>query len=226
MTQKLTIDIVSDVVCPWCYIGKRKLEAALASPEAAGLPPLKIRWHPFQLNPDMPQAGVPRKQYLEDKFGGPERAAEIYARVSAAGKAVGLSLNFDGIKQQANTLLAHALIAYAQQSPQNDAANKLGNDVKERIMKAYFVDGLFIGNVDVLVEIAVAAGLQGAAVREFLSDPAQCDAVAQADAQARQMGVSGVPFFIFNQKVAVSGAQEPAALLAAMQQALIAESSA
>ena len=225
-TQTLTIDIVSDVVCPWCYIGKRKLEAALASPEAAGLPPITIRWHPFQLNPDMPQAGVPRKQYLEDKFGGPERAAEIYARVGAAGKSVGLSLNFDGIKQQANTLLAHALIAYAQQSPQNDASNKLGNDVKERIMKAYFVDGLFIGSVDVLVEIAVAAGLQGAAVREFLSDPAQCDAVAQADAQARQMGVSGVPFFIFNQKVAVSGAQEPAALLAAMQQALIAESSA
>ena len=219
-TQTLTIDIVSDVVCPWCYIGKRKLEAALASPEAASLPPIEIRWHPFQLNPDMPQAGVPRKQYLEDKFGGPERAAEIYARVGAAGKAVGLNLNFEGIKQQANTLLAHALIAYAQQSPQNDSVNKLGNDIKERIMKAYFVDGLFIGSIDVLVDIAVAAGLQAHAVREFLNDPAQRDAVSQADAQARQMGVSGVPFFIFNQKVAVSGAQEPAALLAAMQQAL------
>lgn len=219
-TQTLTIDIVSDVVCPWCYIGKRKLEAALASPEAVGLPPIEIRWHPFQLNPDMPSAGVPRKQYLEDKFGGPERAAEIYARVGAAGKAVGLNLNFDGIKQQANTLLAHALISYAQQSPQNDSANTLGNDVKERIMKAYFVEGQFIGSIDVLVDIAVAAGLQAAAVREFLNDPAQRDAVSQADAQARQMGVSGVPFFIFNQKVAVSGAQEPAALLAAMQQAL------
>jgi predicted DsbA family dithiol-disulfide isomerase len=218
--ETLTIDIVSDVVCPWCYIGKRKLEAALASPEAAGLPPIEIRWHPFQLNPDMPSAGVPRKQYLEDKFGGSERAAEIYARVGAAGKAVGLNLNFDGIKQQANTLLAHALIAYAQQSPQNDSANTLGNEVKERIMKAYFVDGQFIGSIDVLVDIAVAAGLQAAAVREFLNDPSQRDAVSQADAQARQMGVSGVPFFIFNQKVAVSGAQEPAALLAAMQQAL------
>ena len=220
MTPTLTIDIVSDVVCPWCYIGKRKLEAALASPEAAGLPPIQIRWHPFQLNPDLPQAGVSRKQYLEDKFGGPERAAEIYARVGAAGRAVGLNLNFDGIKQQANTLLAHALIAFAQQSPQNDAANTLGNDVKERIMKAYFVDGLFIGNIDVLVDIAASAGLPGEEVRAFLGDSAQRDAVSQADAQARQMGVSGVPFFIFNQKVAVSGAQEPAALLAAMQQAL------
>ena len=87
-------------------------------------------------------------------------------------------------------------------------------------MKAYFVDGLFIGSIDVLVDIAVAAGLQAAQVREFLSDDAQRDAVSQADAQARQMGVNGVPFFIFNQRVAVSGAQEPAALLAAMQQAL------
>ena len=220
MTHTLTIDIVSDVVCPWCYIGKRKLEAALASHEAAGLPPIQIRWHPFQLNPDMPEEGVPRKQYLEDKFGGPARAAEIYARVGAAGKAVGLNLNFEGIKQQANTLLAHALIAYAQQSPNNDALNTLGNDVKERIMKAYFVDGQFIGSLDVLVDIASAAGMDAAAVRTYLSNPAERDAVAQADAQARQMGVSGVPFFIFNQKVAVSGAQEPAALLAAMQQAL------
>lgn len=220
MTHTLTIDIVSDVVCPWCYIGKRKLEAALASHEAAGLPPIQIRWHPFQLNPDMPEEGVPRKQYLEVKFGGPARAAEIYARVGAAGKAVGLNLNFEGIKQQANTLLAHALIAYAQQSPNNDALNTLGNDVKERIMKAYFVDGQFIGSLDVLVDIASAAGMDAAAVRTYLSNPAERDAVAQADAQARQMGVSGVPFFIFNQKVAVSGAQEPAALLAAMQQAL------
>ena len=220
MTPVLTIDIVSDVVCPWCYIGKRKLEAALASPEAAGLPPIQIRWHPFQLNPDLPQAGVSRKQYLEDKFGGPERAAEIYARVGTAGKAVGLDLNFDGIKQQANTLLAHTLIAYAQQSPKNDAVNTLGNDVKERIMKAYFVDGLFIGSMDVLVDIAASAGLPVAEVRAFLSDSVQRDAVSQADAQARRMGVTGVPFFIFNQKVAVSGAQEPAALLAAMQQVL------
>ena len=218
--SKLTIDIVSDVVCPWCYIGKRKLEAALALPQAAELPTAQIRWHPFQLNPDLPESGVPRKQYLEQKFGGAARAAEIYERVGAAGKAVGLNLNFDGIQQQANTLLAHALIAFAQQSASNDAANRIGNDVKERIMKAYFVDGLFIGNIDVLADIAVAAGLDGTAARAYLEDPLARQAVAQADAQARQMGVSGVPFFIFNQKVAVSGAQEPAALLAAMQQAL------
>lgn len=216
----LTIDIVSDVVCPWCYIGKRKLEAALALPEAAQLPPIQIRWHPFQLNPDLPEGGVDRKQYLEDKFGGPARAAEIYARVGAAGQAVGLNLNFDGIKRQANTLMAHALIAFAQQSPSNDEKNTLGNAVKERLLKAYFVDGQFIGDIEVLVGIATGAGLDATAVRTHLGDPATRQAIAQADAQARQMGVTGVPFFIFNQKVAVSGAQDPAALLAAMQQAV------
>ena len=216
----LTIDIVSDGVCPWCYIGKRKLEAALKLPEAAALPPIHIRWHPFQLNPDMPEAGVPRKEYLESKFGGPERAKEIYARVGAAGKAVGLDLNFDGIKQQANTLMAHALIAYAQNSPKNDADNLLGNAVKERLLNAYFVEGRFIGDIDVLVDIATAAGLDGDEVRRHLSNPATREAVSQADAQARQMGISGVPFFIFNQKVAVSGAQDPATLLQAMQQAV------
>ena len=222
----LTIDIVSDVVCPWCFIGKRKLEAALKLPEAADLPPIQIRWHPFQLNPDLPQAGVSRKQYLEDKFGGPERAAEIYARVGAAGKAVGLDLNFEGIKQQANTRMAHALIAYAQNSPLNQVSgepdNRLGNEVKERLLNAYFVEGRFIGSLDVLVEVAVAAGLDANDVRAHLSDPAMLEAVSQADAQARQLGVSGVPFFIFNQKVAVSGAQEPQTLVQAMRQALAA----
>ena len=218
----LTIDIVSDVVCPWCFIGKRKLEAALQLPEAASLPPVHIRWHPFQLNPDLPQEGVPRKQYLEDKFGGPERAQQIYARVGAAGQAVGLQLNFDAIQRQANTLSAHALIAYAQAHPSNGAENTLGNDIKERILNAYFVEGRFVGSVVVLVDIAVAAGLNAEEVRAHLSNPQTRQDVSDADAQARQMGISGVPFFIFNQKVAVSGAQDPDALLAAMQQALAA----
>ena len=211
----LTIDIVSDVVCPWCYIGKRKLEAALALPGAAGLPKVEIRWHPFQLNPDMAPDGISRKQYLEDKFGGPERAAEIYARVRAAGKSAGLDLNIDGISLQPNTLAAHALIAFGQQ-------HGAGSAVKEGVLKAYFVENRFIGNVDVLGEIAAEAGLDAAAARAWVSDPAQLQAVADADAQARSMGISGVPFFIFNQKLAVSGAQDPATLLDAMQQAVAA----
>lgn len=216
----LTIDIVSDVVCPWCYIGKRKLESALQSPEAADLPPVQVRWHPFQLNPDLPPEGVPRKAYLEAKFGGPERAAQIYARVGAAANAVGLQLNFEGIEQQANTLLAHALIAWAQSHPANDDKNTLGHAVKERILNANFVEGRFVGSLDVLVDIAAACGLDAAEARAALSDPGARDAIAQADAQARQMGITGVPFFIFNNKVAVSGAQDPAALLGAMRQSL------
>ena len=211
----LTIDIVSDVVCPWCYIGKRKLEAALALPGAAGLPKVEIRWHPFQLNPDMAPEGISRKQYLEDKFGGPERAAEIYTRVRAAGKGAGLDLNIDGISLQPNTLAAHALIAFGQQ-------HGAGSAVKEGVLKAYFVQNRFIGNVDVLGEIAAEAGLDAASARAWVSDPAQLQAVADADAQARSMGISGVPFFIFNQKLAVSGAQDPATLLDAMQQAVAA----
>ncbi len=274
----LTIDIVSDVVCPWCYIGKRKLEAALALPQAADLPPVQIRWHPFQLNPGLPEAGMPRQQYLEEKLGGPARAAEMYARVHAAGSAVGLDLNFDAIKQQANTLAAHALIAFAQASHEKNLADgvdlpprraapskaappwgaeshtKWGNVgasllpprraapskaapprgaeshtqwanvgaslIKESLLKAYFVEGRFIGSMDVLTQIATQAGLDGEAARAYIGDTANRAAVAQADAQARQMGVSGVPFFIFNQKVAVSGAQDPQALLAAMRQAV------
>lgn len=213
-TTPLTIDIVSDVVCPWCYIGKRKLEAALALPEAADLPPVVIRWHPFQLNPDLPATGMPRKQYLEDKFGGPERAKTIYDRVRAAGSAVGLSLNIDGIAHQANTLSAHALIAFAQQG------DKDGSDMKERLLKAYFVENRNIGDVDVLAAIAAEAGLDADAARAFITSADERAAVAESDAQARQLGVTGVPFFIFNRQLAVSGAQDPATLLEAMKQAV------
>lgn len=210
-----TIDVVSDVVCPWCYIGKRKLEAALELAQAAGLPTPEVRWHPFQLNPDLPTQGISRKQYLEDKFGGPQRAAEIYARVKAAGQAAGLELDIDGITLQPNTLAAHALITFAQQH-----GLEMGNDVKERLLKAYFVDNQFIGDTEVLVQLAQDAGLDGATARAFVTDPQQLQAVADADRRVREMGVGGVPFFIFNQKVAVSGAQSPSDLLAAMQQSL------
>ena len=211
----LSIDIVSDVVCPWCYIGKRNLEAALALPGSAGLPVAELRWHPFQLNPDLPAQGISRRQYLEDKFGGPQRAAEIYARVQAAGRGAGLELNIDGITLQPNTLAAHALIAFAQQG-----GGIAASDVKERLLKAYFVENRFIGSADVLTEIAREAGLDAQAALAFVTDPRQLQAVAQADAQARSMGIHGVPFFIFNQKLAVSGAQEPAALLVAMRRAV------
>jgi len=210
----LTIDIVSDVVCPWCYIGKRKLEAALRLPRAAALPEVALRWHPFQLNPDLPAEGIPRRQYLEDKFGGPQRAAQIYERVLVAGRSVGLELNIEGIALQPNSLAAHALIAFAQQGGGH------GSMVKEALLKAYFIENRFIGSPAVLTDIAREAGLDADAALAFLSDPRQLQAVAEADARVRQMGINGVPYFIFNQKLAVSGAQDPAILLDAMQQSL------
>ena len=213
----LTIDIVSDVVCPWCYIGKRHVEQAMAQwqqkhPDAL----VNIRWHPFQLNPDLPLAGTDRKGYLEEKFGGPQRAKEIYARVAAAGRNAGLELNFDGILKQPNTLAAHALIAYAQMA--DDGAH--ADAVAERLFKAYFVDGEFIGDIDVLVAIAVDCGLDAESTRAVITQQVTLDQVAAQDVSVRQQGVTGVPYFIFNSKVALSGAQPPEVLLQAMEQSV------
>ena len=210
----LNIDIVSDVVCPWCYIGKRHVEQAISQwqekhPNAA----VSVRWHPFQLNPDLPLEGTDRKGYLEQKFGGPERAKEIYARVAAAGRNAGLELNFDGILKQPNTLAAHALIAYAQTA--DDGAH--ADAVAERLFKAYFVDGQFIGDLEVLVAIAAECGLDAETTRAVLSERATLDQIAAQDVNAREQGITGVPYFIFNQKVALSGAQPPDVLLDAME---------
>ena len=213
----LTIDIVSDVVCPWCYIGKRHVEQAIAQwrqkhPDAL----VNIRWHPFQLNPDLPPAGTDRKGYLEEKFGGPQRAKEIYARVAAAGRNAGLELNFDSILKQPNTLAAHALMAYAQMA--DDGAH--ADAVAERLFKAYFVDGVFIGDIDVLVAIAVECGLEAESTRAVITQQVTLDQVAAQDANVREQGVTGVPYFIFNNKVALSGAQPPQVLLQAMEQSV------
>lgn len=213
----LQIDVVSDVVCPWCYIGKRHLESAVSQwqaqhPDA----PVNIRWHPFQLNPDLPPEGTDRKSYLEAKFGGAQRASEIYARVKAAGRNAGLELNFDGIARQPNTLAAHALIAYAQSVGNGEQ----GDAIAERLFKAYFVDGDFIGDIDVLVQIATECGLDAEATRAVLTEAATLQQIAAQDAGVRQQGISGVPFFVFNQKVALSGAQPPEVMLDAMAKSL------
>jgi predicted DsbA family dithiol-disulfide isomerase len=196
----LAIDIVSDVVCPWCYIGKRHLERALEG--FAG--DYEIRWHPFQLNPDLPFEGIDRKRYLEAKFGGPERTKQIYARVEQAGQHTGLALHIDRIERQPNTLAAHALINYAQ-----SVDSAMGNRVVERLFRAYFVEGQFIGSVDTLCDIAAECGLDGDGARAFITDSGQLQKVAARDEDIRRQGVSGVPFFIFNNREAVSGAQPP-----------------
>ncbi len=208
--EPLTIEVVSDVVCPWCYIGKRRLEAALelyaqAKPDA---PPPKVSFHPFQLNPDLPPEGMLRADYVARKWGG-RPSSEVYARVSGVGKSVGIDFEFDRIVRQPNTKAAHALIALAGELGVQPA-------VKEAMMRAYFIDGRDLTDIDTLVEVAERAGLDPKRARAHLADPDALRAIDDADLQARRIGVQGVPFFIFNRRYAVSGAQEAQALVEAM----------
>ena len=206
-----TIDVLSDVVCPWCYIGKRQLESAL--PAAADR--AHVRWHPFELNPDLPREGIPRRQYVETKFGARGRADEVYARVRAAGENVGLRLDFERIVHQPNTFDAHRLIAWAQSRSDATMADRL----VEALFRAFFVDGRDIGHRDELADIAAASGFERLEARSMLdSDEAAAD-VMEMRRRVREMGVGGVPFFIFDGKVAVSGAQPPDVLQEAMAQA-------
>jgi len=209
----LVIDIVSDVVCPWCYIGKRKLEAALAELRAREPSLTTIRrWHPFQLNPELPEQGIARAAYLEAKFGGKARAAEIYTRVRNAGADVGIAFDFERIERQPNTLDAHRLVAWAQQ--RGDAAST--DALVEALFRAYFIEGRLIGDQEELVHIAGEAGFPEAESRALLSSELGRADVEAEDREARAVGIGGVPFFIFNGKTAVSGAHDPPALLEAI----------
>lgn len=210
----LEIEVFSDVVCPWCFIGKRRLEEAL-SRLAADEPLLttEVRWRAFQLNPDLPRAGIDRKSYLAAKFGSPARAATIYDRVRSAGNTVGIHFAFDRIMRQPNTRDAHRLIGWAQQGDRDASA------VVERLFAAYFRDGRSIGEMATLCEIAQKAGLDAAAARAHLASDAGNSAIAESDRRARALGVTGVPFFIVSNRVAVSGAQTADVLCDAIAQA-------
>jgi predicted DsbA family dithiol-disulfide isomerase len=217
-TPPLSIDIISDVVCPWCYVGKRRLEAALAQRAVDAAQPVEVRWHAFELNPDIPAGGVDRRSYLEQKFGGPERAKQIYARIKAAGDEVGISFDFDRIVRQPNTVDAHRLIAWAQ-----DTDLEISDALIERLFRAYFVEGIDIGNIDALARLAADAGFDATAARTWLASDAGRAAIRAEEQRAHALGVTGVPFFVFNQRLAVSGAQPAEVLVEAMKQASLAE---
>ena len=219
-TSPLSIDIVSDVVCPWCYVGKRRLEAALAQ-RGSDQAQTQVRWLAFQLNPDIPAGGVDRRSYLEQKFGGPERARQIYARIKAAGNEVGIPFDFERIARQPNTVNAHRLIAWAQ-----DLDSKASDVLIERLFRAYFVEGIDIGDIDALAGLAGDADFDAVAARAWLASDAGRTAIEAEERRSRALGVTGVPFFVFNQRLAVSGAQPPEVLLEAMEQAaMVAEES-
>ena len=199
----MLIDIVSDTICPWCFIGKRRLERALAErPELD----VKIGWRPFELNPDMPSGGLDRAQYLQLKFGGPERANRIYTTVAAAGADEGIEFRFDRIRRTPNTLSSHRVIRWATGLGLQDA-------VVERLFGTYFVEGRDIGDHQVLAEVAGSCGMDSALVRDLLDRGDDVEIVRAEEGVARRMGINGVPCFIIDRKYAVSGAQDPAVLL-------------
>lgn len=214
----MQIDIISDVVCPWCYIGKRNLEKALAlyqAPDAVRDEDKQVpvvTWHPFQLNPHLPVEGIPRDEYTSSKFGGPERAKEIYARVANAGLAAGIDFRFDTISRQPNTIDAHQLVSLAAKFNAQDG-------VVESLFKAYFLEGRDLTDRETLVELAERGGLPHEDAERCLSQGELRSEIEQQDHRARSLGVEGVPFFIFNQKLAASGAQPPEVLVKAMTQA-------
>ena len=207
--KTITIDIVSDTVCPWCYVGKRRLERALAA--KSDDIKVVIGWKPFQLNPEMPEGGMDRRDYLEAKFGGKGGAKKAYSAIEEAGKSEDLDFNFGGMVRQPNTINSHRLIDLAGKNGKQD-------DVVEALFQAYFVDGRDIGDVDELVSVVVEAGLDEAATRSYLESDEDVERIRAEDANARQMGVQGVPCFIINRKYAISGAQDPAVFLQAWDQ--------
>ncbi len=204
----MKIDIVSDTVCPWCLIGKRKLEKALA--ERPDLD-VDITWHPFQLHPDMPLEGADRKEFTAKKFGSVEKARELYEHVRQAGDAVGLDFQFGKIARSPNTLNSHRLIRWAGTAGVQD-------EIVEILFRKFFMDGQDLGDQQVLIDAAEEAGMDINIVKDLLSGDADLELVAKEDNQARQMGISGVPFFIFDDKYALSGAQDPATFLQVFDQ--------
>jgi predicted DsbA family dithiol-disulfide isomerase len=192
------IDIVSDAICPWCYVGKRQLERALATLAAEGLT-FDVHWNPFQLNPDMPKEGRDRASYRALKFGSAEKSAALDQRITEAAAAVGLAFRTDLMTRTPNTIDAHRLIWFAGQHGDQDAA-------MEAVFKAYFIDGRDIGDHAVLADCAVQAGLRRQDVVEFLAGDLADKEMRAADQAARQAGVSGVPSFFLDGYSLFSGA--------------------
>ena len=187
------VDIVSDTICPWCYIGKRRFERALV---LSGRTDVAVAWRPFQLNPDMPAEGMTRDDYVRAKFGGGDRPRQIYQAIAESGREAGIEFQFSRIKRTPNTVLSHRLVHWS-------AKNDIQDEVVAELFKAYFEEGLDIGDLETLVECA----------RRYLMGDEGRQEVVASDVYARRLGINGVPCFIVNRKYAVSGAQPPSAFV-------------
>jgi predicted DsbA family dithiol-disulfide isomerase len=205
MAKKLLIEVASDVICPWCYIGKRRLEKALEA--LKGEYDVRVEWLPFQLNPGMPEGGMARADYRRQKFGSVEKGRTLDARVAQEGAGEGIDFAFDRMQRTPNTMAAHRLIDLAQKQGKAEPA-------VSALFRAYFEEARDIGDAQVLQEIAAAAGVQ--------DWPAGADAphVAGQEERVRDLGISGVPTFIFNKESGLSGAYPPEMLVQAIREAI------
>ena len=207
--EALTIDVVSDVVCPWCCLGKRRLARALADEAGDEIP---IRWRPYQLDPTIPPGGLDRKAYMRNKFGDSGRLEEVHERLRALGAEEGIAFAFDKIERAPNTLDAHRLIRWA-------SANGAQEAIVEKLFSLYFEQGRDIGDRKLLVETARQAGMDGELVEKLLADGSDESEIRQEIAQAQSLGVTGVPFFIFASRFGVPGAQSAEVLSTAIERA-------
>ncbi len=216
MSEPLRIDVVFDFVCPWCYIGKRHLEAALAEWRAQhpADPEPVVRWLPFQLYPDLPAGGVSRREHMELKHGPAGPNPDKQAHHVALGRRLGLAFEFDKITVQPNTTNAHRLSGCAQGQGWQDA-------MVETLFRAYFVEGIDLNDHDALVSLAASVGFDWGQVAVYLGSETDVQTVRRLEQEARDAGIDIVPFYIFNGKVTVAGAHEPSVLLEAMAQATI-----
>jgi len=211
MTDRgLTIEIYSDVVCPWCYIGKRRLERALDQLNGAAL--ARITWRPYQLNPTMPKDGMARTTYLAAKFGSLDAFRQMEEHVLAAGAAEHIPFAFQRVARTPNTFLAHRLMWHAEQQGCQD-------DVVESLFRGYFTEGADIGSVPVLGQLAGRAGLDAVAVESFLQREEGTTEVKAEEAAGHRIGIRGVPYFVLNGSISISGAQPPDIFVSAIRQA-------
>jgi predicted DsbA family dithiol-disulfide isomerase len=204
----MKIDIISDAVCPWCFVGKRRLEAALL--QRPGLD-AEVSWHAFQLNPDMPREGRDRTDYLREKFGTDGYPDRIVGALREAGMSVGIEFRFDRMNRIPNTLDAHRVIHWAGIAGRQDQA-------VNSLFRRYFLDGEDLSDPETLVAAADEAGLDAVEIRAKLAGDSDRELVAAADQYVRSLGISGVPTFIFERKYALSGAQDPSVFLQVFDQ--------
>jgi predicted DsbA family dithiol-disulfide isomerase len=213
--EALTIDVVSDVVCPWCFLGKRRLDAAIRA--SADHSPIAVRWRPFQLDPSIPAGGMDRREHILSKFKDDVRLGAIHAQLTEMGKAVGIAYAFDRIERAPNTLDAHRLIRWATVGDHQDA-------VVDRLFRLYFEEGRDVGDRKLLIAVAREVGMDDEIVETLFADGDGVEAVRAEIAQAQSIGVTGVPFFIFASRFGVPGAQETEVLVKAIAQARAAQS--